>query len=75
MIYRMKRTVTVEECHWLRYDMKEDSLVYSFNDHTYGCIGPTGVACSMSPNDGPFFELPEDSLTGLLDGLDENRKN
>ena len=61
MQYELARDVTKEECHWLKEDVKKGTIVYEYSGHTYGCIGPHGIAVS-SDGDIPFFELPYDAL-------------
>ena len=58
----LKRDVTVNECGWLDRDFVEGETVYTFSGVTYGCIGPDGIACSLDPDFGPFFELPRSAL-------------
>lgn len=58
----LTRGVTREECPWLSRDFKAGERVKPFNRPTYGCIGPSGTACSVD-GDYPFFELPTDALT------------
>lgn len=63
MEYEVVRKITTKECHWLNEDVKQGTLVYKFCGHTYGCIGPKGIAVTLSPEgDNPFFELPYDSI-------------
>lgn len=58
----LNRDVTVEECHWLFQGFKKGEAVYKFTGPTYGCISPSGTACSDENGIGPFFELPTDAL-------------
>lgn len=57
------RSVTTQECDWLKIDLQKGLEVYKFDGCTYGCIGPSGVAVTLS-SDGefPFFEVPTDSV-------------
>lgn len=66
MEYELTRDVTRKECHWLDEDMKKGTIVHKFYGATYGCIGYSGVACTMSPEgDNPFFELPFGALVEI----------
>lgn len=57
------RPVTTKECPWLDRDFDAGETVFIYSGHTYGCIGPGGVACSLGPdNETPFFELPMSAL-------------
>lgn len=61
--FKVKRDVTKEECHWLRETVDEGSIVFECVRHTYGCIGPSGIAVTRDEEGGyPFFELPFSSL-------------
>lgn len=61
--FKVKRDVTVDECHWLRDTVKEGTIVYECVYNTYGCISGSGIAATMDPDGGyPFFELPYSSL-------------
>jgi len=60
---RLTRDVTMEECKWLHRDLKKGELVAQYKGHTYGCISPSGIACTEREGEWPFFELPEDALT------------
>ena len=62
---QISRPVTKEECHWLKQDLAEGKIVFRFGGYTYGCIAPTGVAVSDSPDEHPFYEVPEDAVTWL----------
>lgn len=61
-VKQLKRLVTVEECYWLDRDFDAGEEVYIFNGPTYGCIGPDGIAVSLDPDTGPFFEIPKSAL-------------
>ena len=43
-------------------DLIKGDEVYRFDGHTYGCIGPGGVACSFDQGAGPFFEVAANAL-------------
>jgi hypothetical protein len=55
---RVTRNVTRSDCPWLDRDIAENEVVYPFHGHTYGCIGPGGIAVAETPDGHPFFELP-----------------
>ena len=57
----LTRDVTRNECPWLLRDIKEGESFYRYDNHTYGCIAPTGVAVTAK-GCTPFFELPADAL-------------
>ena len=59
----LNRDVTKKECSWLSDDLKNGKVVYRFYGTTYGCIGPNGVAVSDKNGEGPFYEVPSDSVT------------
>ena len=62
----LTRTVTKNECKWLDKDVEKDEVIYECIEHDYGCVGPTGTACTYESNGGyPFFELPKDSLKSI----------
>jgi len=66
MKYIVNRDVTTKECHWLNEDIKNGTFVYKFHGHTYSCIGPDGIAVTLSSEgDNPFFELPYNSLSEI----------
>lgn len=64
--FSLNRTVPVSECPWLDADLPKGLVVYRFDGHTYGCIGPTGLAVSNEPNHGPFFEVPVKALDRFI---------
>jgi hypothetical protein len=41
---------------------KAGQVVYEFTGPTYGCITPSGLACSAAPGVGPFFEVALSNL-------------
>lgn len=55
------REVTRQECPWLKRTWQPGDEVFEFRGATYGCITPTGVACSVDGHN-PFFELPGNAL-------------
>lgn len=62
MKYKLKRTVSTTECPWLDENIEKGSIVYKYYGHTYGCISPLGIACTMKEGETPFLEIPRDSL-------------
>jgi len=67
LTYKVKRKVTVKECDWLDNDIQEDTIVYKYYGHTYGCISHKGMAITFSPHkvdnvNSTFYELPRDAL-------------
>ena len=58
----LSRDVTKEECAWLEKDYKKGEVIYKYHGHTYGCIGPEGMACSKEYGEDPFFEIPLDAI-------------
>lgn len=61
--YEMTRTVTKEECSWLKNKILVGTIVYGFIGATYGCITDTGIACTFSADgSGEFFEVPQDAI-------------
>lgn len=67
MKFKVIRDVTTDECHWLKEDVKEGSIVYVYDGHTYGCVSSAGIACTMNEGETPFFELPISALKGEKD--------
>lgn len=62
--YFLTRDVTPAECSWLESTIRKGESVFQFRGHTYGCIGPGGIAVTRSPEGkNPFFELPDDALS------------
>ncbi len=61
MKYKLVRNITKEECSWLDRNFREGEVVHRYSDHTYNCISPDGIACSIDGKT-PFFELPADAL-------------
>lgn len=68
------RTVTTEECCWLDRTFSPGDEIYEFNSATYGCINwNQGIAASLEPNEGPFFEFPLDAVcSNPVRGTDSN---
>eukprot|EP00619_Florenciella_sp_RCC1007_P011296 CAMPEP_0205909782 /NCGR_PEP_ID=MMETSP1325-20131115/4080_1 /ASSEMBLY_ACC=CAM_ASM_000708 /TAXON_ID=236786 /ORGANISM="Florenciella sp., Strain RCC1007" /LENGTH=287 /DNA_ID=CAMNT_0053276103 /DNA_START=103 /DNA_END=966 /DNA_ORIENTATION=+ len=61
------RPVTTDECPWLDANLAKGEHVFVYRGHTYGVVGPGGLAVSRAPpeEDGdpePFFELPRDAV-------------
>lgn len=65
---KLTRRVTRDECPWLDRDFEVGETVYLYSGATYGCIGPAGIACSIDPDMGPFFELPRAALSQATGG-------
>jgi hypothetical protein len=64
MKYRLTRVVTQFECPWLVRDLSIGEELYRYGGYTYGCITPSGVACSFD-GEPPFFEVPENALAAI----------
>lgn len=62
MKYILKRTLTTTECPWLLNNIKKDTIIFEYTKYTYGCISPTGIACSLKQDEEPFFEVPRNSI-------------
>lgn len=61
--YTVIRNVTPEECPWLDATVPRGSVVYQCWKHDFGCVTPSGTACTHDPQgDYPFFELPTNAL-------------
>lgn len=61
--FEVLRTITKEECRWLDNEVAEGTIVYLCLKPTYGCISPSGTACTLDPSGGyPFLELPTSAL-------------
>lgn len=60
--YELSRKVTQEECPWLERDYEEGEIVYAYYGCTYGCVTPSGTACSEVEGETPFLEFPTDAL-------------
>jgi hypothetical protein len=64
----LNRDVTRHECFWLLGLMAKDMEVYEYIGDNFEICSPNGIACTLDPNGGlPFFELPKDSLTEIVD--------
>jgi len=59
--YILIRPVDRAECPWLDRDFSRGERVYRFDGATYGCVSPSGMACSLD-GETPFFELPRLAL-------------
>ena len=59
---KMIRDVTKEEYQYLDKDIKKGEIVYEYYGHTYGCIGPKGIAITFVKGETPFYEVPIDSV-------------
>jgi hypothetical protein len=64
MKYVVTRDVTKAECPWLDDEVKSGTQVHRFSGCTYGCISENGTAVTFD-KDGPFCELPDDSLRAV----------
>lgn len=62
----LNRDVTTEECHWLEEDISKGTVMYVYNGYTYGCIQPSGTACTMVDGETPFMEIPNDAISRVL---------
>lgn len=58
----LNRDVTTTECHWLEEDIKKGTELFIYDGYTYGCIQPSGTACSLVEGETPFFEVPTDAI-------------
>jgi len=60
----LTRAVTQDECPWLDGDLTQGQHVWVYRGHTYGVVGPSGLAVSHAPpeEEGAFFELPRDAV-------------
>lgn len=66
----LTRDVTPEECGWLDKTYAKHDLVYKYIGYTYGCIAD-GIACSEEPDKTPFFELPADAVTSVVEKVEK----
>ena len=60
--YTLTRNVTKKECDWLDRSLKKGEIVYEYTGPTYGCISGNGSAFTLTKNETPFFELPDDAV-------------
>lgn len=60
--FRVVRQLTKEERAGADDKVQPGNIVYLFKGCTYGCISHNGMAVSHKPDDGPFFEMPCDTL-------------
>ena len=60
--YILIKDVLGKDYSWVPRDFLKGEIVYHFRGPTYGCISPHGIAITIKPGEGPFFELPRDSL-------------
>lgn len=58
----LTRPVTIAECPWLDADLAEGTVVWSYDNCTYGCVSPGGIAVTAKAAETPFFEVPEDAI-------------
>ena len=58
----LNRNVTIQECPWLDEDLPKGTVVWSYDDHTYGCVSSKGVAVTAKAAETPFFEVPLDAV-------------
>ena len=60
---KLVRDVPKAECDWLERDLKAGDVMYLYKGATYGVVGPSGVAVTLSSSgEPPFFELPASAL-------------
>ena len=65
MLY-ITRDVFLEECPWLARGLSKGMIVFEYRDHTYGCVGPNGIAVTFVDGERPFFEVPRDAVSDRL---------
>lgn len=66
----LTRTVTAEECPWLKKSLPVGKAVHAYDGCTYGCISHGGIAVVVKPwwhwilffRKFPFCEVPADSV-------------
>ena len=56
------RAISRQECPWLDADIPAGTSLWTYDNHTYGCITPGGVAVSARAAETPFFEVPKDAV-------------
>lgn len=66
-MFRLTRDVGPKECHWLDETIPKGTSLKEYTGYTYGCIGPTGIACcypcdSDAPMPPEFTEIPHSAL-------------
>lgn len=59
----LTRDIPKSECPWLDDDLKSGAEFFEYSGHTYGCIGPYGIAVSVEDGVTPFFEVPREALS------------
>jgi len=59
----LNRTVTQQECCWLKHDYEQGTKVTEYLDCTYGCID-TGIAITFE-SEKCFREIPYDAIQWL----------
>ena len=59
---KLTRDVTPDECGWLDRTYKKGEILYEYHGCTYGCISNNGTACTETPNQTPFFEIPNNAI-------------
>lgn len=57
------RDIARSECPWLDGNLPKGKVVYGYINHTYGCIGPGGIAVSDEPDKTPFYEIPTSAVS------------
>ena len=60
-----KYTLThdIPDCDFIDVPLRRGDTVYGYSGCTYGCIdGTSEVACTLLPNELPFFGLPVEAL-------------
>ena len=62
MKYRLKRDLTNQEKVVADENLKKGDVIYRYPSCTYGCISPSGTACTLVLGVTPFFEVPMDAI-------------
>lgn len=70
----MTRDVSVEECPWLPEGIPSGTILDCYTGATYGCVSNSGRAMSEPGVEHPFFEVPRDALSDLLDRSESTPK-
>lgn len=73
-VFRITKRVDKSVQPWMDDNdaLEVGDVVYSYNGHTYGCIGD-GIAVTREADVTPFMEVPRDSVEpcGLLETAKE----
>ena len=59
---RLNRTLTLSECEWLDGPLREDTVVFEYTGHTYGCISTPGIAITLESGKTPFIQVPPSAI-------------